>query len=517
MKLTSLFTGAAVGALSLLASTAALAAGGPIAPVKNIIVVINDGGGYTVYDATRLYLGKPLVTDDRRFFKTSVSTHPLRIDTVLPGSLVQDPNLVYNSAKFWDTTPVAGNSVISGYSAYPAAFAGYEWSRLAHPDSGNTASSIANGIKSYNNAINVDGAGTPQITVTDLIDAARRLGKRTGVVSTVQFADATPAALGGAHNLTRANRTQVAAELFSSGKLDVIAGTGNPDFDDNGLARAPLYNWIDAPLWSDLKNGTNLSFLNSQNWTLLQDKADIDAIAAGTAPAPAKLAMIIKGDNSHQYNRAGFNVNPTLHEVYDPARNLPNCVTNGVPVSAGVACQQPPKTNVPTLTNLTLAALNALGNAQTGFYLMAEAGGVDRAEHGNSTARMIEDQIESNNTVQAIIDWVDRPDTDANWGNTLLIVTADHDHLLYGPQGDTVPFQPLEDKGAGVTPGNKWFGPNHGTGLVPLYARGKGASQLVRLATDIDSYTDGQGRSFGYGAYLDQTKLGEVLKGAATR
>lgn len=509
--------GAAAGALTAITSTAAFAAGGPIAPIKNVIVVINDGGGYTVYDAARLYKGAPLATDGRRFFRTSVSTHPLRIDSTEPGSLVQDPTIVYNSAKYWDTTPVAGNSVISGYQAYPAGFAGYEFSRLAHPDSGNTASSIANGIKSYNNAINVDGAGIRQVTLTDLIDAARNQGKRTGVVSTVQFSDATPAALGGAHNIRRANRTAIAAEMFATGRLDVIAGTGNPDFDDNGNPRTPAYTWISQAHWTDLKNGTNFTALNGSNWSLVQDKEAIEAIAAGTAPAPAKLAMIIKGDNSHQYNRAGFNVNPTLHEVYDPARNLPNCVTAGVPVAAGVACQQPPQANVPNLSNLTLAALNALGNRQTGMYLMVEAGGVDRAEHGNSTARMIEDQLESDAAVQAIIDWVNRPDTDANWGNTLLIVTADHDHLLYGPDAATVPFQPLEDKGPGVTPGNRWFGPNHGTGLVPLYAQGKGAAQLTRLATDVDTYTDAQGRTFGYGNFFDQTFLGQVLKGAITR
>jgi len=52
---------------------------------------------------------------------------------------------------------------------------------------------------------------------------------------------------------------------------------------------------------------------------------------------------------------------------------------------------------------------------------------------------------------------------------------------------------------------------------VPLYARGKGASQLVGLATDVDTYTDAQGRTFGYGRYLDQTLLGTVLKGSATK
>lgn len=522
-------------AASLLASSSMLATPAfaqAIPGVKNVIVIINDGGGPTVYDATRLYLGKPLVTDGAGFKRTFVSTYPLREDAV-PNSVysteptvingvIQNNNqplttnqqaaVVYDSAKFWDTTPVAGNSLATGYAAYPAGFKGYEWSRFAHPDSGNTASSLANGQKSYNNAINVDGAGVPLVTITDIIDAAKAVGKTTGVVSTVQFGDATPAALGGAHNIARANRTAIAAEMFSSGKLDVIGGTGNPDFDDNGNPRTPNYSWIGAAQWADLKNGTNNSATNVLKWPLLQDKAAIEALADKKVKPPVRVAMILKGDNSTQYNRAGANVNPTLHEPYVPGIALPACVTNNVPVAAGVACAQPFQPNVPSQVKLTIAALNVLGSQGKGFYLMSEAGAVDRAEHGNSTGRMIEEQIDSDNTVQAVIDWVNRPDTAATWDNTLLIVTADHDHLLYGPNAATVPFEPLQDKGPGKTPGNRWFGPNHGTGLVPLYAYGKGADAIVALADKTDSYTDANGNTFGNGAYTDQTVIGKVLK-----
>jgi len=82
-----------------------------------------------------------------------------------------------------------------------------------------------------------------------------------------------------------------------------------------------------------------------------------------------------------------------------------------------------------------------------------------------------------------------------------------------------VAFQPLTDKGAGAVPGNKWFGPNHGTGLVPLFAYGKGASQLIKAATQVDDAgvdlvnpADGKAYHLGHGAYLDQTDLGTILK-----
>jgi alkaline phosphatase len=505
-------------------------AAGAIPGVKNIIVIINDGGGPTVYDATRMYLGHPLVTDGAAFKKTFVSTYPLREDsvpnsvystepTVVNGVILnnnfpivgraQQAAVVYDTAKFWDTTPVAGASKATGYGAYPAGFMGYEWSRFAHPDSGNTATSIASGVRSYNNAINVDGSGVPVETITDLIFAARCVGKATGVVSTVQFGDATPAALGGAHNTARANRTAIADEMFSSGKLDVIGGTGNPDFNDDNTARTPAYTWVTSQLWADLKNNTNASGKNPFKFTLLQDKVQIDAVADRRVKPPAKLAMIMKADQSSQYNRSGANTTPTQHSPYNPA----------LPASAN---NQPFNANIPTHAKLTIAALNRLDQNGRGFYLMSEAGAVDRAEHGNSTGRMIEEQIASDNTVQAIIDWVNRADTSATWDNTLLIITADHDHVLYGPQSATVPFQPLKDNGPGVVPGNLWLGPNHGTGLVPLFAYGKGAEAVVALATKVDDTgvdlvnPDG-GKSYhlGNGHYVEQPTLGIVLKATA--
>ncbi len=527
MNIRTFLLAATMLALPAVANAAAPAA---IPGVKNIIIIVNDGAGFTVYDATRMYVGQPLVTDGPGFHKTAVSTYPLREDAV-PNSVYsseptivngviqnnnqpltnhQQPSVVYDSAKFWDTTPVAGNSLATGYNAYAAGFRGYEWSRYAHPDSGNTASALASGGKSYNNAINVDGHGDAQLTITDIIDAARSVGKTTGVVSTVQFGDATPAALGGAHNVARANRQAIAAEMFSTGKLDVIGGTGNPDFNDDGVARTPNYSWISAAHWADLKNKTNTTGLNALRWPLLQQKAEIEALANKTVKPPVRVAMIMRGDNSHQYNRTGVNTNVTSHEPFVTAGALPVCFpAQAVP---STRCAQPLNPNVPTQAALTVAALNVLGSQGKGFYLMSENGSVDRAEHGNSTGRMIEEGIESNNTVQAIIDWVNRADTAATWDNTLLIVTADHDHLLYGPNGATVPFQPLQNLGAGKTPGNRWFGPNHGTGLVPLFAYGKGAAQVVALASHTDAYTDAQGRQWGHGQYVDQAELGAVLK-----
>lgn len=496
-----------LGAALVVAPFAAASAQDRVPPIKNVIVVVNDGGGPTVYDAYRLYKGAPLATDAREFRKTFVSTYPLRADSSTnntPGTDAQDPATVYDSAKFWDHTPVAGPSTVSGYGNYPAAFAGYEFSRFAHPDSGNTASSLSSGVKTYNNAINVDGSGDAQTTIIDLLQASKKAGKRTGIVTTVEFSDATPAALGGAHNIARANRQAIAAEMFSKGNLDVIAGAGNPDFSNDGKPQTANYNWISQNLWTDLKNGTNVSGENKFNFQLVQDRKAIVDLARGATTPPEKLAMIVKAFTSLQFNRSGDTTDPSVPHTKEPFTD-------------------PLNTKVPDHKTLTLAALNALGRssrltgATQGFYLMTEAGAVDRAEHANNTSRMLEEMKASDETIQAIIDWVDDPTTDATWDNTLLVVTADHDHLLYGPKADTVPYQRLISNGVGKTPKHKWFGPNHGTGLVPLYAYGKGARQLTALADKVDTYTDADGKTWGHGAYADQTQIGAFLKAALGR
>ena len=180
---------------------------------------IADGAGFNTLEATRLYLkgladgdvragaaGKVLIADGQAFTATAQSVYPLdNRTTPVPGEtgLAQNPTVIYDPAKNYDFTSVPGLDP----NGQPRAFAGYEWNRNTYPDSGNTASSIATGGKTYNNAIDVDGNGANLFSIAEL---AKQQGKATGVVTTVQFSDATPSATGGAHNTARSNANQIA-------------------------------------------------------------------------------------------------------------------------------------------------------------------------------------------------------------------------------------------------------------------------------------------------------------------
>ena len=75
---------------------------------------------------------------------------------------------------------------------------------------------------------------------------------------------------------------------------------------------------------------------------------------------------------------------------------------------------------MPSLTQMTKAALNKLERSDSGFVVQIEGGRIDHAAHDNDAAGMIFDQIEFDNAVGAAVNWIgDRDDT-------LLIVTTDH-------------------------------------------------------------------------------------------
>lgn len=487
---------AAIGVLATQLATVSAAAAPP--KVRNVILMIADGAGYHMIDATRLWAGKPLEVDDARFQKAAMSVHALRhADEPRPGpdGLRQDPLDAYSSAKSWNTAPIAAaeNQCPAVFSReqptpYAQGFAGYSWNCATHPDSANTMSAIATGVKSYNNAINVDGEGNP---VRSAAEAAVSSGRLAGVVTTAQLTDATPAAGGGGHAVSRYFRPALTAELLARGGLSVLGGAGSPDWDDDARPRDPAdkarFEWIAPELWADLKGGTDRSRANGSRWTLVEDRAAVQAIADGRAAPPDKLLIVAKANGGIAQYRGGLK--PGTEEPF--ATPIPEAQ--------------------PTLTEMTRAALARLGAKP--FFLVIEESNTDRAAHANNLGRVIEARLSFEAAVRAVVDWVDRPDSPADWSNTLLIATADHDHLLFGPDADRVPFQPPQPNpaGPGHLPAHRWFSNNHSNQLVPIFARGAGARALIGQARKVDRWCDAQQRCFGRGRYLDNTDLGRFL------
>ena len=146
-----------------------------------------------------------------------------------------------------------------------------------------------------------------------------------------------------------------------------------------------------------------------------------------------------------------------------------------------------------------MAALNVLDNDPDGLFLMVEGGATDYAAHSNQSGRLIEEHLDFDAAVQAVIDWVQ---ANSNWGETLLVVTNDHETgYLWGPGSDP-DWMPIVNNGEGNLPGMAWYSTEHTNSLVPIFAKGDAGRMLSRFAVNHDQVR---------GPYLDNTDLGKLL------
>ena len=480
--------------------------------------MIADGAGYNTWLASAMYDGKvgKEFYDSPEWVSYPVSTYALR--PAPPGgsvqSLEQDPDLVYDPKMAWSETADAGQ-----LEGYPFFFAGYRWLRETYTDSANTMTAIVTGQKSYVGAINVDGNGQPIEETIAWI--AKQEGKSVGVVSSVLLSHATPAAGGGAHHRSRSAYCALAVEMLTSPVLDLIAGCGHPDFDNNGEPiddpGRKAYRFVGGKeVWGQLTGARDLEegdevcgkFAGQRrsltaaeaaalrSWTLKESRSEIEKLTTG--PTPSRLLVVA------QNGMAGF------WDGVDGAPESPYRSWQGGTLQQQRGSRADPKyttpgydpflTNVPTLETMTRVALNHLDADPDGFFLHVEGGAVDWAMHSNQMGRVIEEMSDFKKSVEAVVEWVDRRDA---WDDTLVVVTSDHDLLLMGPRSDVEPFGPLDDNGAGNLPAYRWQSDHHSALLVPVFARGAGAGSFKRYARRKDPV---------HGKYLDQTDIFRVMR-----
>jgi len=99
-------------------------------------------------------------------------------------------------------------------------------------DSAAAASAFATGMKTKYHALSVDADGQPRTTVVEVAHAA---GKATGLVTTTDFWDATPAAFASHAKERYKDAPSIARQMVSSG-TDIIIGGG---IDDLGQEQLP--------------------------------------------------------------------------------------------------------------------------------------------------------------------------------------------------------------------------------------------------------------------------------------
>ncbi|MBD3410464.1 MAG: alkaline phosphatase [Ignavibacteriales bacterium] len=418
---------------------------------KNVIIFIGDGMGFNHVEATDYYLTGTKDSSPFAAFETAVAASTYSAEN--------------------DGTP-------TGYDPEQA------WTSLAYlkaryTDSGAAGTALATGEKTYDGAI---GVGVDERRLTNLLEVAEELGKATGVATSVQLSHATPAAFV-AHNPNRRDYVGIAREMFLDSDVDLIMGAGHPLYDGSGeLADDPNYDYVGGEaVWNALLAGeTSVAVEEGERsigdadgdgapdaWTLVETRGDFVALSEGETPK--RVAGVVRNGSTLQANR-------------EPSSEAP--------------FETPFVETIPTLAEMTAAALNVLDDDPDGFVLMIEGGAIDWASHANDKSRLIEETADFYDAIRAAATWAEH---NGATNETLVVVTADHEcGALWGE----TPLSPVENNGEGALPTMTFFSDSHTNALVPLYATGPGAEAFHEYANETDPKR---------GAYVDNTEIPRVI------
>lgn len=443
---------------------------------KNIIIMIGDGMGFNHLKSGSLYLtGSADALAMYKFpVKYAMSTYPAKCGTYGEGGELK-----------WASS-------FSPYLNQQSPF-----NLLADfTCSGAAATAMATGKKTFNGAIGVDLNKTP---ITNISEIAKQNQKSAGVVTSVPFCHATPAGFS-AHYPDRDNYHEIAYQMISESKMDVIIGYGNPNYDHDGKPMSPNYKYSgDSLFWNSLVQ--NSDKINSakgllplqdcnfdgkpDKWNLIQDKSEFISLAKGKTPD--RLLGIAKAFETPRQKR-GSEVGEDYKKASAKGHQLPFEVAFN--------------NNLPNLSEMTFAALNVLDNNNNGFFLMIEGGAIDWAAHSNQKGRLIEEVADFNQAVEDIVNWIE---SNSSWDETLLIVTADHETgLLLGPKNPTgkSSSREIESNGKGKLPEMDFNSTNHSNSLVPFFAKGAGSNIFNIFADETDAY---------WGQYLNNTEIAQAV------
>ncbi|MDO3376990.1 alkaline phosphatase [Geoalkalibacter halelectricus] len=386
--------------------------------------------------------------------------------------------------------PMVGyNPNLGGFERYPLDNSGSD-NYFLRPryatDSASSATAMATGYKTDDGRIAWLSGAPEDGALKTIAEIVRDYnGGAIGVVSTVPFSHATPAAFV-SHNVHRNNYFTgrsgyqglgIADEIIQVIKPEVVIGGGHPDYNSGFMSRA---------LYDELQE--------SSEYLLVERLPGDDggqALLEGARQA-AKQGKKLFG----LFGGAGGNFEPPL-VTHDPGHPSVEVAT----------------IENPTLADATLAALEVLSTNEKGFFLMVEQGDIDWANHANDYFWMMGTMHDLHEAVKAAVAFVNRNGDHIDWSNTLLLVTSDHGNSYMRlnpalPMGKGVLPTPSEilvwnqNPTEGLTPKVTYGTGSHTNELTSLYAQGAAADLL------------GQYEGFWYPGtrIIDNTHIFEVMR-----
>jgi alkaline phosphatase len=305
----------------------------------------------------------------------------------------------------------------------------------AYTDSASSATSLFSGIKTFNDAVNVDPVGRQVEPI------ARKLQKRgfaIGVVTSVPISHATPAAAY-ANNVHRSDYQDLTRDLVGLPSIahpneplpgvDVLLGAGwgeSKNFDkEQGSNYVSGNSYItEADLRAiDVQRSETGKYCVAQRTTGRSGREVLLAATEDAANHGKRLLGLFGVKGGHlPYQTADGDYEPTF-SIPTPAENYS-------------------KSDVyenPTLADFAAAALKVLSKNKKGFWLLIEAGDVDWANHANNIDNSIGAVLSGDAAFKTVCDWIE---SNGGWNDTAVIVTADHGHYFFLEKPETLVARP---------------------------------------------------------------------------
>ena len=250
----------------------------------------------------------------------------------------------------------------------------------------------SNGNKTVNNC--TTGNGT---AATTLLELAKAQGKGTGSVTTTELTHATPAATF-AHICHRDTQYEIATQAVPGGAgFNSALGDGVDVLMGGGANHWTPYSATNTKGRADGRDLT--AELQTHGYSYVTDKTALQTI-----------------DSSQTSKVLGL-FSKTSHLAYELDRVADSTNTQ------------------PSLADMTSKAIDILSKNDKGYFLMVESGRIDHALHGTNAKRALEDAVALDEAVKTALAKVDLTDT-------LIVVTADHDHTMtmngYSAKGNPI-------------------------------------------------------------------------------
>ena len=326
------------------------------------------------------------------------------------------------------------------------------------PDSAGTGTAMMSGIKTKagiigvnENVVRGDCSTLPGNTVASMNEIMRGMGKATGVVSTARITHATPASAY-AKTVDRnfedsvpegcTEQTDIASQLIDAmeaGTILVAMGGGRRHFVPEG---------VETDEGGSGRRADGVNLIERATGLGAQYVSDSEGVAGLTLDGSAPILGLFE-DSHMQYeaDRAG---EPSLAEM----------------------------------TGAAIEALQAAGG-ENGFFLQVEAGRVDHANHAGNLARVVRDQ-------QAFAEAVAMADEMTDDADTLIVVTADHEHAIafngYCGRGSDILGLCMGIDGAGVAHNGE---PNTASDGLPYtvatYTNGPGSVLVEQMPQEAET------------------------------